>query len=139
MDLRMQRQQMVERHLEARGVKDAAVLRAMQEVPRESFLPDELVEFAYAGTPLPIEEGQTLSQPFIVAMMVEALRLRAGDRVLEIGTGSGYAAAVLAEIAADVYTIERHRALADDATDRLRKLGYDNVEVLCGDGTLGWP
>lgn len=139
MDARMQREQMVERHVEARGVRDPAVLKAMRKVPRESFLPDHLAEFAYADTPLPIEEGQTISQPFIVAMMAEALRLDAADRALEIGTGSGYAAAVLAEIAAEVFTVERHRPLADEAATRLRKLGYDNIEVLCGDGTLGWP
>jgi len=130
---------MVERHLEARGVHDSAVLDAMRAVPREAFLPEHLAEFAYEDTPLPIEEGQTISQPFIVAAMVEALKLGPRDRVLEIGTGSGYAAAVLGEIADEVYTIERHRALADQAERRLRKLYYRNVHVLCGDGTLGWP
>jgi len=139
MDARMERQRMVERHVQARGVADPAVLRAMREVPREAFLPEQLAEFAYADTPLPIEEGQTISQPFIVAMMVEALQVVGADRVLEIGTGSGYAAAVLAEIAAAVYTVERHRPLADEAASRLLELGYDNVQVLCGDGTLGWP
>jgi protein-L-isoaspartate(D-aspartate) O-methyltransferase len=139
MDLSEKRQRMVERQLEARGVHDSVVLDAMRAVPREAFLPDELAEFAYDDTPLPIEEGQTISQPFIVAAMVEALQLEPQDRVLEIGTGSGYAAATLGEIAKEVYTIERHRILADLAEHRLRELDYRNVHVLCGDGTLGWP
>ncbi|MGB5416429.1 MAG: protein-L-isoaspartate(D-aspartate) O-methyltransferase [Polyangiales bacterium] len=139
MDTIEQRRRMVERHIEARGVHDSAVLDAMRAVPREAFLPENLAEFAYDDTPLPIEEGQTISQPFIVAAMAEALRLGAHDRVLEIGTGSGYAAAVLAEVADEVYTIERHRGLADQAERRLRELDYQNVHVLCGDGTLGWP
>jgi protein-L-isoaspartate(D-aspartate) O-methyltransferase len=139
MDTSGQRQRMVERHVEARGVHDPAVLHALCTVPREAFLPEHLAEFAYEDTPLPIEEGQTISQPFIVAAMAEALELGAHERVLEIGTGSGYAAAVLGEIAEEVYTIERHRPLADQAERRLRELDYRNVHVLCGDGTLGWP
>jgi len=139
MDTSGQRQHMVERHVEARGVHDPAVLDALRTVPREAFLPEHLAEFAYEDTPLPIEEGQTISQPFIVAAMAEALELGAHDRVLEIGTGSGYAAAVLGEIAEEVYTIERHRPLADQAERRLRELDYRNVHVLCGDGSLGWP
>jgi protein-L-isoaspartate(D-aspartate) O-methyltransferase len=121
---------MVERHVEARGVHDSAVLDAMRAVPHEAFLPEQLAEFAYDDTPLPIEEGQTISQPFIVAAMVEALKLGPRDRVLEIGTGSGYAAAVLGEIAHEVYTIERHRVLADQAERRLRELDYRDVHVL---------
>ena len=139
MDTSGQRQRMVERHVEARGVHNPAVLDALRTVPREAFLPEHLAEFAYEDTPLPIEEGQTISQPFIVAAMAEALELGAHDRVLEIGTGSGYAAAVLGEIAEEVYTIERHRPLADQAERRLRELDCRNVHVLCGDGTLGWP
>jgi protein-L-isoaspartate(D-aspartate) O-methyltransferase len=139
MDLREQRQQMVKRQIEARGVKQPEVLRAMRAVPREAFLPAHLEEFAYEDTPLPIEEGQTISQPFIVAAMTEALDIGPDDRVLEIGTGSGYAAAVLGQIAKDVYSIERHRVLADEAARRLGELGYGNVHLLCGDGTLGWP
>jgi protein-L-isoaspartate(D-aspartate) O-methyltransferase len=139
MDTSGQRQRMVERHVEARGVHDPAVLDALRTVPREAFLPEHLAEFAYEDTPLPIEEGQTISQPFIVAAMAEALELGAHDRVLEIGTGTGYAAAVLGEIAEEVYTIERHRPLADQAERRLRELDYRNVHVLCGDGSLGWP
>jgi protein-L-isoaspartate(D-aspartate) O-methyltransferase len=132
------RQTMVERHLRARGITDAAVLAAMSAVPREAFLPPELAEFAYEDQPLPIAAGQTISQPYIVALMAAALRLKPGDRVLEIGAGSGYAAAVLAQIAATVYTVERHAELATAAQQRLRDLGYANVEVRCGDGTLGW-
>jgi protein-L-isoaspartate(D-aspartate) O-methyltransferase len=139
MDFSEQRRRMVTRHLESRGIQDAEVLRAMRTVRREAFLPEDLQEFAYDDTPLPIEEGQTISQPFIVAAMAEALKLQPSERVLEIGTGSGYAAAVLGEIANEVFTIERHRALADLAEERLRELGYQNVHVMCGDGTLGWP
>jgi protein-L-isoaspartate(D-aspartate) O-methyltransferase len=125
--------------LKRRGISDATVLKAMREVPREAFVGIDLAEFAYDDTPLPIEEGQTISQPHMVALMTEALRLKATDTVLEIGTGSGYAAAVLSRVAKSVYTIERHRSLAHQATGRLEKLGYDNVSVMVGDGTLGWP
>ncbi len=125
--------------LKRRGISDARVLKAMREVPRETFVGLDLAEFAYDDTPLPIEEGQTISQPYIVALMTEALHLKATDTVLEIGTGSGYAAAVLSRGAKSVYTIERHRSLAHQASDRLEKLGYDNVHVMVGDGTLGWP
>lgn len=125
--------------LERRGIRDPAVLRAMGDVPREAFLPREMEEFAYADSPLPIEEGQTISQPYVVALMAEAAGVKAGDRVLEVGTGSGYAAAVLARIAGEVFTIERHHSLAALATERLREGGYGNVSVRHGDGTLGWP
>ena len=125
--------------LKKRGISDLAVLDAMATVPREQFVGLDLAEFAYDDTPLPIEEGQTISQPYIVALMTEALRLEHGDKVLEVGTGSGYAAAVLSRVAGEVFTIERHRSLAHQAGVRLRKLGYQNVKVLCGDGTLGWP
>src|SRR5262245_4866588 len=138
-DLASQRDPMVERHIAGRGVRDPAVLAAMRSVPRERFLPPDLEEFAYRDSPLPIAQGQTISQPFIVALMTEALRLGPDDRVLEIGTGSGYAAAVLARIAREVYTIERHEQLAQTATRRLEQLGFDNVFVRHGDGTLGWP
>src|SRR5688572_8667620 len=120
------REQMTARQVAARGVRDPAVLAAMRRVPREAFLPPELEEFAYEDSPLPIAEAQTISQPYIVAYMAEALALRGGERVLEIGTGSGYAAAVLAEIAGSVYTIERHRSLADRARELLAELGYEN-------------
>ena len=134
-----ERDRMVRDHVEARGVRDAGVLRAMRAVPREAFLPVRLAEFAYQDAPLPIEKEQTISQPFIVALMTEALQLVPGDRVLEVGTGSGYAAAVLGEVAGEVYSIERHGELAALAAERLQRLGYDNVHVRQGDGTLGWP
>ena len=130
---------MVEQQILARGVRSPRVLAAMGKVRREGYVPSYLGEFAYQDTPLPIEEEQTISQPYIVAFMIEALDLQGGERVLEIGTGSGYAAAVLAEIAREVYTIERHERLARDAAERLRRDGYGNVHVSHGDGTLGWP
>jgi protein-L-isoaspartate(D-aspartate) O-methyltransferase len=130
---------MVERNIVARGVRDALVLEAMRKVPRELFLPNSLREFAYEDSPLPIGGEQTISQPYIVAFMTEALMLRGGEKVLEIGAGSGYAAAVLSEIAADVYTVERLGRLADKAAATLADLGYDNVHILHGDGTRGWP
>ena len=133
------RKEMVEAAIRERGVRSELVLDAMRNVPREAFLPEQLREFAYEDTALPIEEGQTISQPYIVALMTEALTLRGGEKVLEIGTGSGYAAAVLSEIAADVYTVERHGTLAEKAAATLADLGYGNVHVLHGDGTLGWP
>ena len=133
------RNEMVEKAIVARGVRSDAVLHAMRKVAREAFLPLQLREFAYDDCPLPIEEGQTISQPYIVAFMTEALALQGGERVLEIGTGSGYAAAVLAEIAGDVYTVERVGQLAEKAASTLADLGYANVHVLHGDGTKGWP
>lgn len=133
------RERMVREQIAARGVRDPKVLAAMRRVPRELFLAEGLDEFAYQDTPLPIESDQTISQPYIVAYMAEALGLAGGERVLEIGTGSGYAAAVLGEIAGEVYTVERYRNLAEAATERLSRLGYANVTVLCGDGTRGWP
>lgn len=133
------RHAMVERQLAARGLGSPAVLGAMGRVRREGYLPSYLGEFAYEDTPLPIEEEQTISQPYIVAFMLEALGIEGGERVLEIGTGSGYAAAVLAEIAGEVYTIERHGRLAEKAAQRLKRDGYDKVHVRHGDGTLGWP
>ncbi len=130
---------MVERDIVHRGVSSGPVLDAVGSVPREAFLPEHLREFAYDDAPLPIEEGQTISQPFIVALMTEALGLSGGEKVLEIGTGSGYAAAVLGKIARDVYTVERYGQLASKAADTLAALGFANVHVLHGDGTLGWP
>jgi len=129
---------MVRDYIAARGVRSPQVLEAMGKVPREAFLPEPLKEFAYEDSPLPIAEGQTISQPYIVAFMIEALALEGGERVLEIGAGSGYAAAVLAEIAGQVYTVERIAQLAEHAATTLADLGYDNVHVLHGDGTLGW-
>jgi protein-L-isoaspartate(D-aspartate) O-methyltransferase len=130
---------MIDYQLAARGLHDQSVLDAVNAVPREEFVPTDLVEFAYSDSPLPIAASQTISQPYIVALMTAALELKPDDRVLEVGAGSGYAAAVLAEIAADVYTIERHKILADTARSRLEQLGYGNIQVLFGDGTLGWP
>lgn len=133
------RKEMVERDIAARGVCDELVLDAMRKVPRESFLPKNLREFAYEDSPLPIAGEQTISQPYIVAFMAEALMLKGGEKVLEIGAGSGYAAAVLSEIAADVYTVERLGSLAEKAAATLADLGFGNVHVLHGDGTRGWP
>jgi len=133
------RERMVSEHLLARGIRDEAVLRAMREVPREEFLPPALRRCAYDDGPLPIEAGQTISQPYIVAYMIEALELAGGERTLEIGTGSGYAAAVLSRCAAEVFTVERIASLAESARSRLQTLGYGNVTVHLGDGTLGWP
>ena len=134
-----ERQRMVAKQIEARGVKDSLVLDAMRNVPREDFVPAGRVELAYEDAALVIGEGQTISQPYIVAAMTAAARVRPGERVLEIGTGSGYGAAVLSKIAGEVYTIERIEALARSAQERLASLGCNNVHVRCGDGTLGWP
>ncbi len=138
-NFKRQREQLIENELRMLGIRDEAVLQAMRSVPREEFVSDEMREFAYRNTPLPIGSGQTISQPLIVATMTEALELAPHDRVLEIGTGSGYAAAVLSRIAAEVFTVERHGELADSARDRLKRLGFDNVDVLHADGTRGWP
>lgn len=132
------RREMVDRQLVARGMRDPDVLRAMGEVPREVFVPKHLQHLAYSDSPLPIGEEQTISQPYIVALMTEAMEVSTEDRVLEIGTGSGYAAAVLSRIAAAVYTVERYASLARAAQRRFEELGYDNVHVRHGDGTLGW-
>ncbi|MFP4501475.1 MAG: protein-L-isoaspartate(D-aspartate) O-methyltransferase [Candidatus Hydrogenedentota bacterium] len=133
------RRQMVETQVARRGVQDTRVLEAMGRVPRHRFVPAELAQCAYEDKPLHIGCGQTISQPYMVARMTELLALRAGDRVLEVGTGSGYQTALLAELAREVVSIERHEALADQARTRLEACGYENVQVVCGDGTLGWP
>ena len=133
------RDEMVEKAIFRRGVRSELVLNAMRAVPREAFLPDQLREFAYQDSPLPIEESQTISQPYIVAFMTEALALQGGERILEIGAGSGYAAAVLSRIAGEVYTVERIGQLAEKAAARLADLGYHNVHVRHEDGTKGWP
>jgi protein-L-isoaspartate(D-aspartate) O-methyltransferase len=125
--------------LQRQGIRDPDVLAAVGRVPREAFLPSDLHELAYHDKPLPIGCEQTISQPYIVALMAEELELASSDRVLEIGTGSGYAAAVLAQIAQEVYTVERYRKLAETARRRLSQLGLENVRVLHGDGTRGWP
>lgn len=132
------REAMVRDQLVGRDIRDQLVLEAMRKVPRERFVPEMERDFAYTDGPLPIGAGQTISQPFIVALMTEALQLKGGERVLEIGTGSGYAAAILAEIAGEVFTVERVKELADRAADTLRDQGYVNAHVRHGDGTLGW-
>ena len=137
-DLSKRREDMVDNQISARGVRSEAVLGALRKVPREAFLPERLREFAYEDLPLPIAAGQTISQPYIVALMTEALDLQGGETVLEIGTGSGYAAAVLAKIAGEVYTVERIAELAEKAASTLEALGYHNVHVIHADGTLGW-
>ena len=138
-DFSQQRESMVRRQLAARGLRDPNVLAAMGRVPRERFIDADMQAFAYNDGPLPIEAGQTISQPYIVARMVELARIVPGDRVLEIGAGSGYAAAVMAAIAARVFTIDRIDRLAALARGRFESLGYDNIEVRTGDGTQGWP
>lgn len=138
-DYTAQRQRMVDEQLLPRGIADARVLRAMRTVPREEFVPEVERYLAYADRPLPIGHEQTISQPYTVAFMCEALQLRGGERVLEIGTGSGYGAAVLSELAVRVDTIERIPELAVAAQACLERLGYDNVRVFSGDGTLGLP
>jgi protein-L-isoaspartate(D-aspartate) O-methyltransferase len=129
---------MVDHQLAGRGICQPRVLDAFRSVPREAFIPPELAALAYGDAALPIGEGQTISQPYIVALTIEALDLRDDERVLEIGTGSGYAAAVLSRIAKQVFTVERLPSLAAAAQERLARLGYHNVAVLHGDGTLGW-
>jgi protein-L-isoaspartate(D-aspartate) O-methyltransferase len=138
-DFEHQREQLIENELRMLGIRDEVVLQAMRAVPREEFVSEEMSEFAYRNAPLPIGSGQTISQPLIVATMTEALELAPNERVLEIGAGSGYAAAVLSRIAKEVFTVERHAELADTARERLKRLGYDNVHVLHADGTRGWP
>jgi protein-L-isoaspartate(D-aspartate) O-methyltransferase len=130
---------MVERQLRARGVKDERVLAAMGRVPREAFVPASLAHEAYSDCALPIDCDQTISQPVIVALMSEALHLTGSERVLELGTGSGYQTAVLAELTAEVCSIERHADLSRQAGRRLADLGYANVRLRIGDGSLGWP
>lgn len=132
------RTQMVEMDIARRGIQDEAVVEAMKQVPRHEFVPPELIDLAYADRPLPIGHGQTISQPYIVALMTEQLGVKSGDRVLEIGTGSGYQAAILAELNLEVYTIEIIQPLYDTATERLDSLGYDNVFTLHADGYYGW-
>jgi protein-L-isoaspartate(D-aspartate) O-methyltransferase len=130
---------MVDRQLRRRGIDDERVLAAMREVPRELFLPPDARRHAYRDGAVAIDEGQTMSQPWIVACMTSLLGLRGAERVLEVGTGSGYGAAVLSRCCAEVVTIERHTALASQAAAVLVELGYSNVEVRTGDGTLGAP
>ncbi|MBI3464021.1 MAG: protein-L-isoaspartate(D-aspartate) O-methyltransferase [Planctomycetes bacterium] len=138
-DWTTQRKEMVEEQLVPRGIRNERVLEVMAKVPRQEFVPQSVRDLAYSDGPLPIGEGQTISQPYIVAFMTEAVDPQSDHRVLEVGTGSGYQAAVLAELVGDVYTIEIIPKLAEQATARLNRLGYGNVYVRAGDGYIGWP
>jgi protein-L-isoaspartate(D-aspartate) O-methyltransferase len=133
------REEMIERQIVARRIDDPRILAAFRAVPRERFVPAERIAQAYDDSPVPIEAGQTVSQPFIVAVMIDSARIGPGSRVLEIGAGSGYAAAVIGRIAARVIAIERQGELAELAAARMRSLGYANVEIIQGDGSHGWP
>ena len=138
-DFAEQREAMVDRQLRHRGIAQQQILDAFLEVPREAFVSPAYQHLAYGDHPLPIEAGQTISQPYIVALMVEAAGIEAGDKVLEVGAGSGYAAAVISRIAGEVVAIERQHELVEVARGRLQRLGYDNVEIVEGDGTKGCP
>jgi protein-L-isoaspartate(D-aspartate) O-methyltransferase len=138
-DFASEREAMVERQLRRRGISEAQILGAFREVPREEFVSQDQQRFAYGDHPLPIEAGQTISQPYIVALMIQAAGITASDRVLEVGAGSGYAAAVISRIARDVIAIERQHELVQIARERVARLGYGNVEIVEGDGTKGWP
>jgi protein-L-isoaspartate(D-aspartate) O-methyltransferase len=139
LDMPYARNRMVDVHIARRGVRDRNVLDAMREVPREKFVDPGFEEFAYEDSALPIDAGQTISQPYIVALMIEAAEIKPGDRVLEVGAGSGYAAAVISRIAASVHAIERLAVLGEAARARFDRLGYENIELRVGDGTKGWP
>ena len=138
-DFTREREAMVERQLRRRGIDEKAIIDAFLAVPRESFVSPEYAHLAYGDHPLPIEAGQTISQPYIVALMIQAAGIGQGDHVLEVGAGSGYAAAVISRIATKVIAIERQHDLVDVARERLGRLGYDNVEIVEGDGTKGCP
>ena len=138
MDYAEQRKRMVDAQLVRRGIRDPRVLEAFAKVARHHFVPSSFQADAYGDHPLPIGQGQTISQPYIVALMTESLRLKGGEELLEVGTGSGYQAAILAEICSRVYTVERQEHLLEQARKLLLKEGYDNIDFLCGDGTRGW-
>ena len=138
-DFASEREAMVERQLRRRGIAQPVILDAFRAVPREAFVGEHYAHLAYGDHPLPIEADQTISQPYIVALMIEAAAIKAGETVLEVGSGSGYAAAVISRIADRVIGIERQHDLVEAARERLRRLGYDNVEIIEGDGTRGWP
>ena len=137
-DFAAERDAMIERQIESRGIREPTILEAFRAVPREEFLSSEYADLAYGDHPLPIEAGQTISQPYIVALMIQAGEIKPGDRVLEVGAGSGYAAAVMSRIAGEVVAIERQPDLVGVASGRMRRLGYDNVRIVEGDGTRGW-
>lgn len=130
---------MVELQIASRGIRDPRILAAMRDVPRDAFVPPGLRQFAYEDRPLPIAAGQTISQPYIVAVMLRLAAIEPGARVLEVGAGSGYAAAVMAQIADEIFAIERHGELVEQAGAALARLGYENIRLRCGDGTKGWP
>lgn len=130
---------MAEEQLSGRGIKNKRVLEAMRKVERHQFVPENLKSGAYADFPIPIEEGQTISQPYIVALMTECIDPKSSEKILEIGTGSGYQTAILAELAGEVYSVERFTGLGEKAQGLLGRLGYTNVKIKIGDGTLGWP
>jgi protein-L-isoaspartate(D-aspartate) O-methyltransferase len=138
-DFAAEREKMVRQQIAGRGIEGARLLDAFRAVPRELFVPEGVREFAYEDGPLPIEAGQTISQPYIVALMIEAAGIAPGDRVLEIGAGSGYAAAVMSRVASEVIGVERHAELAGLARERMERLGYGNVRIIEGDGTAGLP
>jgi protein-L-isoaspartate(D-aspartate) O-methyltransferase len=138
-DFAAEREAMVERQIESRGIREPTILEAFRSVPREEFLADEYRDLAYGDHPIPIEAGQTISQPYIVALMIHAAEIKCGDRVLEVGAGSGYAAAVMSRIAGEVIAMERQTELVAVAQERMQRLGYDNVRIVEGDGTRGWP
>jgi len=138
LDYNRLREEMVKKQLIARGIKDGRVLEVFRRLKREKFVPPEVQKDAYEDFPLPIGEGQTISQPYMVALMTQCLELRGEERVLEIGTGSGYQTAVLAELAKEVYSVERINSLAQRTGKLLRKLGYTNIRILVANGTLGW-
>ena len=138
-DMERLRRMMVDQQIARRGVGDARLLAAMRDVPRDQFVPEELRAHAHDDMPLPLGAGQTISQPYIVAVMIEAAAIKPDDRVLEVGLGSGYAAAIMSRLAAQVFAIERIAELADEAAARMAALGYDNVTIRAGDGTEGWP
>ncbi|MGQ9623304.1 MAG: protein-L-isoaspartate(D-aspartate) O-methyltransferase [Candidatus Caldatribacteriaceae bacterium] len=132
------REKMVEEQIVSRGIKDPRLLEALHCVPRHLFIPEDLKQLAYEDIPLPIGHGQTISQPYIVALMTENLWVQPGDKVLEVGTGSGYQAAILSTMGCEVYSVEIIKSLADEAEKRLKSLGFENVSVLWGDGYFGW-
>lgn len=138
-DLTSERRRMVECHLKGRGIRDERVLRAFDSVPRERFISPDMLHQAYDDHPIPIGHGQTISQPYMVALMTQMLLLSGRERVLEIGTGSGYQTAILAELAREVYSVERIALLSEGADETLRDLGYANIRLRVGDGTMGWP
>lgn len=138
MDFTELKEKMVEQQLIPRGISDPSVLKILKKVERHKFVPKELLDNSYGDYPLPIGEGQTISQPYIVALMTQSLRLKSGEKILEIGTGSGYQTAILAELSAKVYSVERISSLAERAAKTFSELGYKNIEIKVGDGSLGW-